>query len=59
MDGKKKAWQNALIGIPVILCGASLFFARASLVIKAFVSFRELPASAYMTPRCSQLFTHL
>ncbi|KAI4135952.1 MAG: hypothetical protein LQ341_005821 [Variospora aurantia] len=59
MDGKKKAWQNALIGIPVVLCGASLLFARAFLVIEAFVSVRELPASAYVTPAWSQVFPHL
>ncbi|KAL8868971.1 MAG: hypothetical protein Q9198_008007, partial [Flavoplaca austrocitrina] len=47
MDGKKKGWQNMLIGVPVVICGASLLFARAFLVIEAFVSVRELPASAY------------
>ncbi|KAL8646747.1 MAG: hypothetical protein Q9210_005952 [Variospora velana] len=59
MDGKKKPWQNVLIGIPVVLCGASLLFARAFLVIEAFVSVRELPASAYVTPAWSQVFSHL
>lgn len=58
MDGKKKGWQNVLIGIPVVLCGASLLFARAFLVVEAFVSVRELPASAYVTPAWSQVFPH-
>ncbi|KAI4258220.1 MAG: hypothetical protein L6R42_005221 [Xanthoria sp. 1 TBL-2021] len=58
MDGKKKGWQNVLIGIPVVLCGASLLFARAFLVVEAFVSVRELPAAAYVTPAWSQVFPH-
>lgn len=58
MDGKKRGWQNVLIGIPVVICGASLLFARAFLVIEAFVSVRELPASAYVTPAWSQVFPH-
>lgn len=58
MEGKKKGWQNVLIGIPVVLCGASLLFARAFLVIEAFVSVRELPAAAYVTPAWSQVFPH-
>ncbi|KAL8833641.1 MAG: hypothetical protein Q9170_004162 [Blastenia crenularia] len=53
MNGKKKTWQNILIGIPVVICGASLLFARAFLVIEAFISVRELPASAYVTPTWS------
>ena len=58
MDGKKKGWQNILIGVPVVICGASLLFARAFLVIEAFVSVRELPASAYVTPAWTQVFPH-
>ncbi|KAI4112278.1 MAG: hypothetical protein LQ345_006548 [Seirophora villosa] len=59
MDGKKKAWQNVMIGVPVVVCGASLLFARAFLVVEAFISVRELPASAYMTPAWSQVFPRL
>lgn len=58
MDGKGRTWQNILIGIPVVICGASLLFARAFLIIEAFVSVRELPASAYMTPTWLQVFPH-
>ncbi|KAL9600255.1 MAG: hypothetical protein Q9219_003299 [cf. Caloplaca sp. 3 TL-2023] len=58
MDGEKTVWQNFLLGIPVVVCGASLLFARAFLVVEAFVSVRELPASAYMTPSWSQVFPH-
>lgn len=58
MDGGGKWWQNVIISIPVALCGSSLVFARAFIVIEAFVSIRELPAGAYDTPTWSLVFPH-
>ena len=58
MDGGGRKWQNFLIGIPVVVCGTSLLFARAFLVIEAFLSIRELPEAAYETPTWSQVFPH-
>lgn len=58
MDGGGEWWQNLIISIPVVLCGSSLVFARAFIVIEAFVSIRELPAGAYDTPTWTQVFPH-
>lgn len=58
MDGGRRWWQNLLIGIPVIVCGVSLILARAFIVIEAFISIRELPATAYETPAWTQVFPH-
>ena len=58
VDGGGKWWQNLLIGIPVVVCGSSLIFARVFIVIEAFISIRELPAGAYDTPAWSQVFPH-
>lgn len=58
MDGGGRWWQNLLIGVPVVVCGASLVFARAFIVVEAFVSIRELPAAAYDTPTWTQVFPH-
>ena len=58
MDGGGKWWQNVIIGVPVITCGASLVFARAFIVIEAFISIRELPVDAYKTPSWTQVFPH-
>ncbi len=58
MDGGGKWWQNIIIGTPVLLCGFSLVFARAFIVIEAFVSIRQLPAGAYDTPTWTQVFPH-
>ena len=41
------------------ICGAAYIFARAFLVIEAFLSMRELPSQAYDTPEWSQLIPHL
>lgn len=59
MDGGGRRWQNGLIGVPVVVCGLSLVFARAFIVIEAFVSIRELPSGAYDTPGWTQVFPHL
>ena len=56
MDGGGRWWQNLLIGVPVVVCGASLVFARAFIVVEAFISIRELPAAAYDTPTWTQVF---
>ena len=58
MDGEGKWWQNVLLGVPVVLCGLALIFARAFIVIEAFVSIRELPMGAYETPTWTQVFPH-
>ena len=58
MDGGGRRWQNVLLGIPVVICGASLVFARGFIVIEAFISIRSLPAAAYETPNWSQIFPH-
>ena len=58
MDGGGRWWHNLLIGIPVVVCGVSLIFARAFIVIEAFISIRELPAAAYETPTWTQVFPH-
>lgn len=59
MDGGGRRWQNGLIGVPVVVCGLSLVFARAFIVIEAFVSIRKLPRGAYDTPGWTQVFPHL
>ena len=56
MDGGGTWWQNIIIGVPVIICGLSLVFARAFVVVEAFVSIRELPVGAYETPTWTQVF---
>ena len=58
MDGGGRRWQNVLIGVPVVICGLSLIFARAFIVVEAFISIRELPKGAYDTPIWSQVFPH-
>ena len=58
MDGGGKWWQNLLLGVPVVACGLALIFARAFIVIEAFLSIRELPAGAYETPTWTQVFPH-
>lgn len=59
MDGGGTWWQNIIIGVPVIICRLSLVFARAFVVVEAFVSIRELPVGAYETPTWTQVFPHL
>ena len=58
MDGGGRRWQNVIISAPVILCGVSLLFARAFIVVEAFISIRELPAAAYQTPGWTQVIPH-
>ena len=58
MDRGGTWWQNITLGIPVFVCGLSLIFARAFIVVEAFISIRELPAAAYMTPTWTQVFPH-
>ena len=59
MDGGGRRWQHILLGVPVVVCGASLIFARGFIVVEAFLSIRSLPAAAYDTPSWSQVFPHL
>ena len=59
MDGGGKRWQHILLGIPVVICGLSLIFARGFIVVEAFLSIRSLPTAAYDTPSWSQVFPHL
>ena len=42
-----------------IVCGAMYILVRVFLVIEAFISIRQLPASAYETPDWTQLLPHL
>ena len=42
-----------------VVCGAMYILVRVSLVIEAFISIRQLPASAYETPNWTQLIPHL
>lgn len=58
MDGEKSWLQNVTLGTTVVICGFSLMLARAYIVVEAFVSIRQLPASAYETPSWSQVFPH-
>jgi len=58
MDGKKKWWQSFGLGVIVFVCGVSLFLARFYIVLEAFVSIREMPASAYETPEWTDVFPH-
>jgi hypothetical protein len=58
MDGEKGWLQNVTLGTVVVMCGFSLMLARANIVIEAFLSIRQLPASAYETPSWSQIFPH-
>ena len=58
MDGGGRWWQNVLISVPVVVCGSSLIWARAFIVIESFISIRELPAGAYDTPTWAQVFPH-
>lgn len=58
MDGGGRWWQNIIIGTPVFVCGLSLVLARIFIVVEAFVSIRELPAEAYVTPGWTQVFPH-
>ncbi|KAK5045439.1 hypothetical protein LTR84_009303 [Exophiala bonariae] len=58
MDGEKSWLQNVTLGTIVVICGFSLMFARAYIVVEAFLSIRQLPASAYETPSWSQIFPH-
>ena len=59
MDGKKGAIYNAVLGFLVFSCGFAFCIARAFIVVEAFISIRELPATAYDTPNWSQLLPHL
>jgi hypothetical protein len=58
MDGKKKLWQSLGLGFVVFVCGFSLFLARFYIVLEAFVSIREMPASSYQTPEWTDVFPH-
>lgn len=58
MDGKKKWWQSFGLGLVVFVCGFSLFLARFYIVLEAFVSIREMPASSYQTPEWTDVFPH-
>ncbi|KAK0647089.1 hypothetical protein B0T16DRAFT_328254 [Cercophora newfieldiana] len=58
MDGKKKLWQSLSLGFVVFVCGFSLFLARFYIVLEAFVSIREMPASSYQTPEWTDVFPH-
>lgn len=59
MDGGGRRWQHILLGVPVVICGSSLIFARGFIVVEAFLSIRSLPAAAYDTPSWSQVFPHM
>ena len=41
------------------VCGALYVFTKASLVVEAFISIRQLPVAAYETPNWTQLIPHL
>ncbi|KAI1766364.1 hypothetical protein GGR53DRAFT_486481 [Hypoxylon sp. FL1150] len=51
MDGRKTWWQNLGLDVVVFLCGFGLVLARLFIAVKAIVSIRELPASAYQIPK--------
>lgn len=59
MDGEKGVVQSAILSVIVFVCGFSLVLARWFVVIEAFLSIRELPVEAYMTPRWTEIFPHL
>lgn len=59
MDDEKGWLQNVTLGTVVMAWGFSPMFARACIVIGAFLSIRKLPASAYETLSLSQSFPDL
>jgi hypothetical protein len=51
-------YSYAMLGTAVVVCGTSYIFARAYLVIEAFISMRSLPAGAYDTPDWDKYLPH-
>ncbi|KAF3939537.1 hypothetical protein ABW19_dt0209686 [Dactylella cylindrospora] len=58
MDGEKSLFSSLFLGTIVFICGLSLMFARGYIVLEAFLSVRELPVRAYLTPDWTELFPH-
>jgi hypothetical protein len=58
MDGEKTSLESVGLGLVVFICGFSLVIARIFVVVEAFVSIRELPVEAYMTPEWTNIFPH-
>ena len=48
-----------VLGSLCFICGAAYGFARIYLVIEAFISIRELPSGAYLTPDWTVVIPHL
>ncbi|KAJ4145385.1 hypothetical protein LMH87_004237 [Akanthomyces muscarius] len=59
MDGEKSLLGTMALAAVVVLCGSSFVLARMYVVMEAFLSIRELPASAYQTPQWADVFPHL
>lgn len=59
MDGEKSRLGTVALAAVVVLCGSSFVLARMYVVMEAFLSIRELPASAYQTPQWADVFPHL
>lgn len=52
-------WSYPVVYGLCSICGVAYVFARAFLVVEAFISVRELPVEAYDTTRWAQLVPHL
>ncbi|KUJ09966.1 uncharacterized protein LY89DRAFT_760740 [Mollisia scopiformis] len=51
--------EYVIFGATATVCGIIYIFARAFLVVDAFVSLRQLPIQAYSTPQWSEVIPHL
>jgi hypothetical protein len=59
LNGHLHWWHYVVLLGLCTICGTCYIAARLYLVVEAFVSLRQLPASAYLTPDWSLLIPHL
>lgn len=58
LSGESHWYSYGMLGTAVVVCGTSYLFARAYLVVEAFISMRSLPPAAYDTPDWDRYIPH-
>jgi hypothetical protein len=59
MSGEAARWLTFTVRIICSICGLAYLFARAYLIVEAFVALRLLPVAAYVVPEWTLGVPHI